>query len=237
MVDAMSERAGMDQVAFNADGLVPAVAQDHVSGKVLMVAWMNEEALRLTVESGQAHFWSRSRRCLWHKGATSGSFMNVLEIRLDCDGDTLLLSVAPEGPACHTGRRSCFYRPLVAGVDHEPSADGDDDHARGAVVAPTTLPSDQARSVIDELFDVILDRRNHRPVGSYTAELLDSGEDRILKKVGEEAMEVVLAAKGEGDVRLVSEVADLAYHVLVLLASRGLKPADVGTELRSRRNG
>jgi len=192
-------------IRFDERGLVPAVLQDAASGEVLMVAWMNEEALRRTQETGQVHFWSRSRQALWHKGATSGNLMNVREIRVDCDADTLLLKVDPAGPACHTGERSCFHRRL------------------------------QPPTVLQTLFATILDRQANRPPGSYTAYLLDAGEDEVLKKIGEEAMEVILAAKGQGDERLVAEVADLFYHLLVLLAARGLTLADVEAELVRRR--
>lgn len=202
------------ELTFDDRGLIPAVVQDAATGEVLMVAWMNEEALRLTQETGQAHFWSRSRQELWHKGATSGNVMNVREIRVDCDADTLLVLADPAGPACHTGERSCFYRQLGA-----PSADA----------------GFRAARILDELFAVILDRQTSRPAGSYTAHLLDAGEDEILKKVGEEAMEVILAAKGQGDGRLVAEMADLIYHLLVLLAARGLSLEVVRGELARRR--
>lgn len=212
----MTGRVAMDEeIKFDPRGLVPAVVQDATTGEVLMVAWMNREALRLTRETGQVHFWSRSRQELWHKGATSGNFLNAREIRVDCDADTLLVTVDPEGPACHTGERSCFYRRLMGATDDGTAA--------------------AAGDILEELFGVILDRQASRPVGSYTVALFDAGEDEILKKIGEEAMEVVLAAKGQGDERLISETADLTYHLLVLLAARGLALADVGAELAKRR--
>jgi phosphoribosyl-ATP pyrophosphohydrolase/phosphoribosyl-AMP cyclohydrolase len=217
MMDKVANKlAAIDDVTFDDRGLVPAVLQDAETGEVLMVAWMNREALHLTGETGHAHFWSRSRKTLWHKGETSGSFMNVREIRVDCDGDTLLVRVEPEGPACHTGEGTCFYRRLEG------------EGAQGAVAA-------DARPILNELFAVILERDRDRPPGSYTTALLEAGDDEILKKVGEEAIEVVLAGKGEGDERLVYEVADLVYHLLVLLASRGLTPDDVAAELACRR--
>ncbi len=205
-----------------------------------MVAWMNQEALHLTRETGQAHFWSRSRATLWHKGETSGNVMNVREMRIDCDGDTLLLKVEPEGPACHTGQRSCFYRCLdPVSASSADKLDGRWRHGDGERRAEGGRPVDASAEVdggiLDELFSVILDRKARRPTGSYTAELFDAGEDEILKKVGEEAMEVVLAAKGEGDERVVSEIGDLVYHLLVLLAWRDLEPADVEAELAERR--
>lgn len=221
----MTETGKSPTIRFDDRGLIPAVLQDAETGEVLMVAWMNRESLRLTQETGEAHFWSRSRQTLWRKGATSGNVMNVREIRVDCDGDTLLVLVEPAGPACHTGERTCFYRSLEGPADSvvkQAAAEG----------AQASLP---AADIVDELFGVIRDRQRCRPEGSYTASLLDAGENEILKKVGEEAMEVVLAAKDEGDERLVYEVADLAYHLLVLLAARGLEPADVARELAKRR--
>lgn len=238
-----------DRVTFDDRGLVPAVLQHAETGEVLMVAWMNEQALRLTQETGQAHFWSRSRQELWHKGATSGNVMRVREMRVDCDGDTLLLRVDPAGPACHTGQRSCFYRRL----DHDsyspqgrsdkspadqlasegPSQDGN--RPQGRAGDPPTANAANGRRILDELFDVIVERKTSRPPGSYTSQLFDAGEDEVLKKVGEEAIEVVLAAKGQGEARMVSEIADLLYHLFVLLAARGLSPADVEAELMERR--
>jgi phosphoribosyl-ATP pyrophosphohydrolase/phosphoribosyl-AMP cyclohydrolase len=205
------------RILFDERGLVPAVVQDVATGQVLMVAWMNEEALRLTQETGQAHFWSRSRRQLWHKGATSGHVMQVRDIRVDCDADTLLLQVEPAGPACHTGNQSCFFRPVEEFVE------------------PATRRDADGSNVLDTLFATILDRQANPRPGSYTAYLLEAGEDKILKKIGEEAMEVILAAKAQGDARVVSEVGDLFYHLLVLLAARGLTLADVQTELDRRR--
>jgi phosphoribosyl-ATP pyrophosphohydrolase/phosphoribosyl-AMP cyclohydrolase len=205
------------RILFDERGLVPAVVQDVATGGVLMVAWMNEEALRLTQETGQVHFWSRSRRELWHKGATSGNVMHVRDIRLDCDADTLLLRVDPAGPACHTGGRSCFFRRV------------------GESAGPPTRRDADGSHVLHTLFATILDRQANPRPGSYTARLLEAGEDHILQKIGEEAMEVVLAAKGQGDARVVSEVADLFYHLLVLLAARRLTLADVEAELVQRR--
>ncbi len=212
-------------LTYDARGLIPAVLQDAATGEILMMAWMNEEALQLTLETREAHFWSRSRRTLWHKGATSGNVQRVTEIRVDCDADVLLLKVEPAGPACHTGERSCFYRRLWPR------------DLRVAMPIPeATVPEerDAMDDVLDELFDVILDRKANPTPGSYTAKLLDGG-DEVLKKVGEEAMEVLLAGKGQSDQRLVEESADLLYHLLVLLASRDLTLDDVRRELAKRR--
>ena len=213
------------RIKFDEQGLVPAVLQDATTGQVLMVAWMNEEALRRTHETDQAHFWSRSRQELWHKGATSGNFMNVREIWVDCDADTLLLKVNPAGPACHTGEQSCFYR-RVQPPSLSPQTWGEGEGLGEGLGGPT---------VLETLFAIILDRQANPRPHSYTVRLLDAGEDEILKKVGEEATEVILAAKGQGEERLISEMADLFYHLLVLLAARGLTLADVEAELVRRR--
>jgi phosphoribosyl-ATP pyrophosphohydrolase/phosphoribosyl-AMP cyclohydrolase len=172
-----------------------AIVQDARTDKVLMLAWMNEEAERLTRETGEAWFWSRSRDELWHKGATSGNTLAVEELRDDCDGDALLLRVVPAGPACHTGSLSCF--------------------------APA-------------LWRTISERALERPEGSYTTELLNAGVGAVARKVGEEAVEVTVAALDESDERVIEEAADLVYHLYVLLAARGLDVADVESELRGR---
>ena len=205
------------RICWGEAGLLPAVAQDAHTGQVLMLAWMNKEALRRTLEDGEAWFWSRSRRELWHKGATSGNRQRVVEVRYDCDADALLLRVEPAGPACHTGRQSCFYRRLPDGAD---------------VGAPPP-----AGGVLAHLEAVIEERRAHSRPGSYTCRLFEGGLPLMSKKVGEEAVEVVVAAQGEGDERLAAEAADLVYHLLVLLAARGLSWADVEAELARRFGG
>jgi phosphoribosyl-ATP pyrophosphohydrolase/phosphoribosyl-AMP cyclohydrolase len=175
--------------------LKPAIVQDAATGRVLMLAWMDEEAERLTRERGEAWFWSRSRGRLWRKGETSGNTLAVEEIRDDCDGDALLLRVTPAGPACHTGARSCF--------------------------APW-------------LWRVVAERAAERPAGSYTAELLDAGVGPCARKVGEEAVELAVAALDEDDERVASEAADLVYHLYVLLAARGIDVDAVDAELTRR---
>ena len=175
--------------------LRPAIVQDSASGRVLMLAWMNDEAERLTREQGEAWFWSRSRERLWRKGETSGNTLAVDELRDDCDGDALLLRVTPAGPACHTGSVSCF--------------------------APA-------------LWRTIAQRALERPAGSYTTELLDAGIGACARKVGEEAVELSVAALDEPDERVVEEAADLVYHLYVLLAARGLDIAAVEDELAHR---
>ncbi|MGA9775567.1 MAG: bifunctional phosphoribosyl-AMP cyclohydrolase/phosphoribosyl-ATP diphosphatase HisIE [Candidatus Dormiibacterota bacterium] len=186
---------------FDAQGLIPVVAQDLLSGAVLMVAYMNSDSLRLTRETGEAHFWSRSRRCLWHKGATSGHRLLVRQLQSDCDGDALLLGVLATGPACHLGRRACFPEPAA---------------------------------VMDRLRVTLEQRQVTRPQGSYTAHLLAGGAELVARKVGEEAVEVILAALAEDPAALRREVADLWYHTAVLLMSRGLDLEAVLAELRER---
>jgi phosphoribosyl-AMP cyclohydrolase / phosphoribosyl-ATP pyrophosphohydrolase len=195
-------------VVFDAGGLVPVVVQDRASGDVLMVAYANAEALARTAETGRAHFWSRSRQALWRKGETSGHELLVREVRADCDRDALLMVADPVGPTCHTGARTCF---------------GD----RTATAAGT----------LDEIRRVIASRAAERPEGSYTVRLLTKGLDHTLKKIGEEATEVVLAAKGESDERLAEEAADLVFHLLVALAQRGVELDAVLDVLRRRRKG
>ena len=187
---------------FDEQGLIVAVAQDFATGTVLMVAYMDREAMRLTAETGDAHFWSRRRQRLWRKGETSGNVLHVEAIQADCDGDALLLSVRPSGPACHTGERSCFSAPAI---------------------------------LLDELRATIHDRNLSRPAGSYTAQLLEGGRAQILRKVGEEAIEVIVAADHEGDGALTREIADLWYHAMVLLEARGLDASAVLGELARRR--
>lgn len=206
-----------EQLRFDEAGLIPAIIQDEDSGTVLMMAYMNREALAKTIETRRCWFFSRSRGQLWQKGETSGNFQAVSDILYDCDADTLLLAVTPAGPACHTGHGSCFYRRLQS-----------DDSGRAELKIG-------AKSVLSELFEVIQKRGLERPEGSYTARLWSSGLEGILAKVTEEAAEVVEAAKGEGRDRLIAEVADVTYHLLVLLAFSGVSLSDVGKELQSRR--
>ena len=185
--------------------LLPCIVQDARTGEVLTLAYMNDEALRRTRETGETWFWSRSRQELWHKGATSGNTQRVINIAPDCDRDALVVTVEPAGPACHTGAVSCFPD-----------------------VPPPALD-------LDALMRVLRSRYDERPEGSYSAYLFNEGRDKILKKIGEEATEVVIAAKGQGRERLVSEIADLVYHLSVLMVDEGLGWEEVGAELRSRR--
>ena len=193
-------------VRFDEDGLAPAIVQDARTREVLTLAYMNEESLARTIETGQTWFWSRSRNELWHKGATSGNTQNVLTLTTDCDNDAILVLVEPAGPACHTGARSCFE------IDHVDNG-----------------------GLLHELYKLIESRKEERPEGSYTTYLFDKGLDKILKKFGEESAETIIAAKNEDKQQLVAEIADLLYHLLVLLVARGVNLDDVRDELAQRR--
>ena len=212
-----------NELKFNENGLLPAVAQNFRNKEVLMLAYMNREALEKTLETGQAHYYSRSRRELWHKGATSGHYQNVKSIRYDCDGDTILLLVDQIGAACHTGNRSCFFR-TVNQNENTPV-----EHS----VAPSQNDTEIGTALSQE-FATILDRKTNPKEGSYTNYLFDKGLDKVLKKVGEEATECVIAAKNDDADELALETADLLYHVSVMLAQKNLSWDDVARELRNR---
>jgi len=211
-----------DSVAFGADGLLPAIVQDVETGEVLMLAYMNREALQRTLETGKSHFWSRSRQTLWRKGETSGNVQTVEEIRLDCDGDTLLLKVDQTGPACHTGARSCFYRRVQGDGLAEVSTDGVPENARQT-------------TILQKLHDVIADRKHNPKEGSYTCHLFSAGQEKILKKVMEEASEVLIASMEDDNDQVIYEVADLLYHLLVLLGFHDIPLSAVFGELEKRR--
>jgi phosphoribosyl-AMP cyclohydrolase / phosphoribosyl-ATP pyrophosphohydrolase len=211
------------KVRFDEKGLVPCVMQDARSGEVLTLAYMNEESLLLTLETREMHLYSRSRREIWHKGASSGNVQRVRQIRYDCDGDALVALVDPAGPACHTGERSCFYRDLEGTAD--PGVD-----APGVRGEPSPLPYE----ALPALERTLVARRRQRPAGSYTVELLE--DSRLAgNKVREEAAEVVKAVNSESDERVAEEGADVVYHLAVLLLSRGLSMAEVLHVLNGRR--
>jgi len=194
----------VQSVKFDSRGLIPAVVQDATTREVLTVAYMNDEALRLTLEKGETYFWSRSRQALWHKGETSGNLQKVRALSLDCDNDTVLVEVEPMGPACHTGAYSCFG--VNAGFG----------------------------GTIQELYALVEERRKKRPVGSYTTKLFDEGIDKIVKKLGEEAVETVIAAKNESRERIVEETSDLLYHLIVTLVAKGVTLEEIKAELVKR---
>jgi phosphoribosyl-AMP cyclohydrolase / phosphoribosyl-ATP pyrophosphohydrolase len=215
----VSENNWLSAVRFGPDGLVPVVAQERRSGDVLMVAYADREALERTLSTGLAHYFSRTRKTLWRKGETSGHEQRVAEIRLDCDGDTVLYRVEQSGPACHTGARTCFSSAVADGNGHTPTLE---------------VGQDPGGHLLSRLAGVIESRATERPEGSYTARLLDAGIQAVSQKVGEEAVELVVAANAQDDDRVAAEAADLLYHLLVLLKARGVPLDAVLRELEAR---
>ena len=199
----------IDELKFDEKGLIPAIVADATTKRVLTLAYMNRESLQISIEKELTCFWSRSRQELWLKGETSGNYQHIVSITADCDRDALLVLVEPEGPACHLGTESCFEYPVwQSGTRHEFSIRG--------------------------LYELLLERKEQQPEGSYTTYLFQKGLDKILKKVGEECTEVIIAGKAEDKRETVYEIADLAYHVLVLMAHQGITVEDVQKELASR---
>lgn len=199
----------IDELKFNEKGLIPAVVVDAYSNKVLTVAYMNKESLRISMEKGLTCFWSRSRQKLWLKGETSGNYQHIVSITADCDKDALTVVVEKDGPACHLGTDSCFEYPVWQSEErHEFSLDG--------------------------LYELLEGRKKDMPEGSYTSYLFEKGLDKILKKVGEECTEVIIAAKAEDKAETIYEIADLAYHVMVLMVENGISVEDIQKELASR---
>ncbi len=199
----------LDELKFDAQGLIPAVVVDSITKKVLTVAYMNRESLRISMERGLTCFWSRSRQELWLKGETSGNYQHIVSITADCDNDALVVVVEKDGPACHTGSDSCFTRPLYQSETlHEFTLQG--------------------------LAELLQGRMHDRPEGSYTTYLFDKGTDKILKKIGEETTEVIVAAKNDDHKETIYEIADLAYHVMVLMTQMGISVEDIHRELASR---
>ena len=199
----------IEELKFDEKGLIPAVVVDSITKKVLTVAYMNRESLKISMEQGRTCFWSRSRQELWLKGETSGNYQNIVSITADCDKDALVVVVEKEGPACHTGADSCFFNPLWQSEDrHEFSVQG--------------------------LYELLEERNLVRPAGSYTTYLFEKGTDKILKKIGEECTEVIIAGKADDKRETVYELADLAYHAMVLMVQMGITVEDVHKELASR---
>ncbi|HOV70166.1 MAG TPA: bifunctional phosphoribosyl-AMP cyclohydrolase/phosphoribosyl-ATP diphosphatase HisIE [Clostridia bacterium] len=201
----------ISMIKFNDQGLVPCIAQDYSTGQVLMLAWMNKQALEKTLETGKAYYFSRSRQALWQKGETSGHFQSVISVKYDCDCDTVLLQVEQAGNACHTGEYSCFFNTLS----------GSESQGRFLI--------------LNELYKLVTNRRENPKEGSYTNYLLNNGIDKIAKKLGEEACEVVIAAKNANKDEIRYETADLLYHLVVLLNERGVGLEEVLAELDKRR--
>src|SRR5215207_2533269 len=203
-------KINFDEIRFDERGLIPAVVQDAETREVLTLAYMNKESLARTLETRQTWFWSRSREELWHKGETSGNTQEVVSLALDCDRDAIIVLVNPAGPACHTGAVSCF---------------------------DTGIQQRNLGPLLDQLYELIQSRERERPAGSYTTYLFEAGLDKILKKVGEESAETIIAAKNDDHARLTAEAADLVYHLLVLLVARGVSLNSVAQELVRRRKG
>ena len=209
--NSLHQAIPVDEIRYDERGLVPAIVQDYLDGTVLMMAWMNQESLQKTLDTGDTWFWSRSRSQLWHKGETSGHLQKVRSLRYDCDSDALLISVEQIGDiACHTGERSCFHQ--VDGGKEAPPAD-----------------------TLSQVFEVIRDRRDNPVESSYTCKLFAGGDNKILKKIGEESAEVVMACKDDDKDAIAGEVADLFYHSLVALAHHGVDLKDVYRKLQQRR--
>lgn len=199
----------IDELKFDENGLIPAVVVDAISHKVLTLAYMNRESLAITLERGLTCFYSRSRKELWLKGETSGNYQHVVSITADCDNDALVVQVEKDGPACHLGTDSCFTNPVYESPDYSEFS-------------------------LNSLYSLLLDRKKKMPEGSYTTYLFEKGIDKILKKVGEESTEVIIGAKGGDKAEAVYEIADLAYHVMVLMVEMGISVEDVHRELASR---
>lgn len=206
-------RVPVEKIRYNDQGLVPAIAQDYLDGTVLMMAWMNAESLQKTMDTGEVWYWSRSRQELWHKGATSGHIQKLKSLRYDCDSDALLVTIEQIGDvACHVGERSCFHQ--VEGSEE--------------AVAP---PAD----TLSQVYGVIRDRKQNPKPGSYTNKLFEGGDNKILQKIGEEAVEVVMACKDDEPDEIAGEVADLLYHTLVAIAHHNVDIKDVYRKLQARR--
>ena len=198
----------LDELKFDEKGLIPAIVVDDETGKVLTLAYMNRESLKISVEKGLTCFWSRSRQALWLKGETSGNYQHIVSITADCDGDALEVRVKKDGPACHTGAESCFHNPV--------------------------LGETREKFRLEGLYQLLQSRKKELPEGSYTTYLFQKGLDKILKKVGEESTEVIIAGKAGDKAETIYEIADLAYHVLVLMVQMGISVEDIRKELASR---
>ena len=198
----------LDELKFDEKGLIPAIVVDDETGKVLTLAYMNRESLAISMEKKLTCFWSRSRQELWLKGETSGNYQHIVSITADCDGDALEVRVKKDGPACHTGEESCFHNPV--------------------------LGENKERFKLEGLYQLLQSRKRELPEGSYTTYLFQNGLDKILKKVGEESTEVIIAGKAEDKAETIYEIADLAYHVLVLMVQMGISVEDIRAELASR---
>ena len=212
-------RVPIEEIKFDERGLVPAIVQDTNTRQVLSLAYLNAESLKRTMETNETWFWSRSRSSLWHKGETSGHTQRVADILVDCDNDSLTILVKPKGPACHTGEQSCFHNAL---------------QEAGSLPEKITGTKSDLGAVLNDLYALIESRKRDRPEGSYTVYLFEQGLDKILKKVGEESSEIIIAAKNQDQEVLAREVSDLLYHLIVLMVERGLTLNEISHELVSR---
>ncbi|OEH87037.1 bifunctional phosphoribosyl-AMP cyclohydrolase/phosphoribosyl-ATP pyrophosphatase [Desulfuribacillus stibiiarsenatis] len=232
-MNAIDVTRALQTIDFSkAEGLIPAIVQDVDTKEVLMLAYVNRESLQKTVETRTTWFWSRSRNELWNKGATSGNTQEVVDIRFDCDEDTILMLVKANGPACHTGRETCFYRSFFDGWPKQAEDNGDVE----TPIASTMVPAKKTMSLhfLYQLEQYIHERKHTRPEGSYTTYLFDKGIDKILKKIAEESGEVIIAAKNNDTTELVYESADLMYHLIVLLQNQGISLDQIAEELSKR---
>jgi phosphoribosyl-ATP pyrophosphohydrolase/phosphoribosyl-AMP cyclohydrolase len=211
----------VEDLVFDERGLIPAVVQDSQNHQLLMLAYMNADSLQRTIATGETWFWSRSRQQLWHKGETSGHTQRVVDMRIDCDRDAVLITVERQGPACHTGEDSCFHNRL-------------EDERSGVIEEPTGAA--RFDGALDDLYTRLAGRYHARPPGSYTTQLFDEGIDKILAKVDEESQETIVAGKSETNQRLIEETSDLLYHLLVLLVQRGVTLPEIRAELARRRS-
>jgi phosphoribosyl-ATP pyrophosphohydrolase/phosphoribosyl-AMP cyclohydrolase len=202
----------LENLKFNQDGLIPVITQNYYTGKILMQAYANKEAIEETLRSGYATYFSRSRNALWKKGETSGNYQKIMDIKVDCDEDSIIYLVVEEGPACHTGEESCFYRNLNLEKDSKP------------------VPFE----ILHKLYEKIQERKETMPEGSYVASLFKKGSDKIIQKVGEEAVEAVIALKNKNKDEIVYETSDLLFHLLIALVDAGIKLSDIEEELLKR---
>lgn len=229
------QASNLEKIKFDDKGLIPAIIQETGTGEVLMLAYMNEESLQKTLASGQTWFYSRSRQELWHKGVTSGHIQEIDSVHYDCDADTLLLRVKQTGHACHEGHHSCFHYQLALPARPELETAGMTARQDGLQASRPAPGGAQLGEMLDLVYRVIMDRQEKRPEGSYTTYLFAKGLDKMLKKVGEETAEVIIAAKNNSRDELSYEVADLLYHLLVLLVHQGVSLERIAAELRNRR--
>ena len=228
----------ISELNFDENGLIPAVVVDADSGAVLTLAYMSKESLKISIDEGRTCFWSRSRKELWRKGETSGNVQRIVNIKADCDKDALTVTVKKDGPACHTGADSCFNDYIYGGDAHAAGSSHTSEHAgtssNASPAAATAAAAGESPFTLETLYGIIGDRKINRKPGSYTTYLFEKGIDKILKKLGEESTEVIIAGKSGDKAETIYEIADLAYHTMVLMAEMDITTGDVIKELASR---